>query len=173
MIVQKRILVILTVRVMLFASCQSKKEKLSTQIAEAEKQIYESFNTETMQQLVTLYQDYAKSFPKDSLSAEYLYCAAEFNMRLKKGEAALTNLDILTFKYPDSGRIPDAYFLKGFVYENVLYDIQNAINAYYEFVSKFPSHKLALDASITISYLEKGMSPEDVVASFDNSNIAE
>ena len=171
--VQKRILVFMVVGVVLFAACQSKKEKLGTQIAEAEKQMLVSHSEETMFQLVTLYQNYAKAFPKDSLSAEYLYFAAEFNMRLKRGEEALANLSLLISKYPDSQRVADAYFFRGFVYENILYDMENARKAYYEFVAKFPSHELALDASMTIVYLEKGMTSDDVVASFDNSEIAE
>jgi hypothetical protein len=49
-----------------------------------------------------------------------------------------------------------------------LYDIENANNAYYEFVAKFPSHKLALEASLAISRL--GKSPDEIMASFTENN---
>ena len=164
---RKCILGFLMAGIVLFVACQSKKEKLNAQIVEAEKQIAETYSTETISQLVALYQKYAAAFPEDSMAVEYLFRSAEFNMRLKKGEEALANLDAIISKYPDNWRVPECYFFKGFVYEDVLYDIENAKNAYYEFVAHFPSHKLALDASLAISYL--GMSPEEIVASFDNS----
>ena len=171
MINKKRILVFLMAGVVLFSACQMKKEKLSTQIAETEKQMYETYSEETMFQLVALYQDYAKAFPKDSLSAEYLYRAADLNMKLRKGNEALDVLDMIISKFPDSQRVADAYYLKGCVYEDVLYDIENAKRAYYDFVGKFPRHALAADAALLITYLEKGMSADDIVSSFNDSTI--
>jgi outer membrane protein assembly factor BamD (BamD/ComL family) len=169
MINRKGILVVLAAGVVLFAACQSKKEKLNAQIVEAEKQVMETYSAESINQLVMLYQKYAMKFPKDSLAAEYLYRSADYNMKLRKGEEALANLDAIIAKYPDNELVANCYFMKGFVYEDILYDIENAINAYYDFVAKFPSHKLALDASITISYLESGKTNNEIVASFNNS----
>jgi len=170
MINTKNVLVLLTAGVVLFAACQSKKERLSLQIAETEKEVYETYSEDAMFRLVAQYQDYAKAFSKDSLSAEYLYRAADLNMRLKRGEEALTNLDVIIAKFPDSRRVADAYYLRGCVYEDVLYDIDNAINAYYDFVKRYPSHELALSVSLLIHYLEKGMTPDDIVASFEDSD---
>jgi outer membrane protein assembly factor BamD (BamD/ComL family) len=164
------ILVVLAAAV-LFAGCQPKKEKLNAQIAQAEKQVAETYNAETMHLLVALYQEYAAAFPKDSLAVEYLFRSADYNMRLKKGQEALADLDAIIAKYPDHWRVPDCYFFKGFVYEDVLYDIEAAINAYYEFVAAFPNHALALDASVTISHLESGKSLEEIVDSFTNSTV--
>lgn len=166
---RKKILVFLMVGIVLVVACQSKKEKLNAQIAAAEKEVVESYKTEAVNRLLTLYQKYTAAFPEDSLAVEYLFRSAEFNMRLNKGEEALANLDAVITKYPDSWRVPECYFLKGFVYEDVLYDLENAENAYYEFVAHFPSHKLARDASLAISYL--GKSPEEIVASFNDSTL--
>jgi len=170
MINRKSILVVLAMGGVLLVACQSKKEKLNTQIVETEKQVSELYSTETLNQLVMLYQRYAKEFPKDSLAVKYLFRSAEVNMRMKKGNEALTNLDIIIANYPDNKLVPVCYFMKGFVYEDVLYDIANAINAYYEFVAKFPRHELAITASTTIFYLESGKTTDEIVASFKNSN---
>ncbi|MCL2131111.1 MAG: tetratricopeptide repeat protein [Lentimicrobiaceae bacterium] len=170
---RKYILVFLAAGAVLFAACQSKKEKLNAQIAEAEKQIFESYSAETMSQLVAFYQDYARAFPKDSLSAEYLFRAANGNRSLKKGAEALANFDAVIANYPDSRNVPECYFLRAFVYEDVLYDIENAVQAYYEFVSRFPSHELAITASINIAYLESGKSTNDIVASFEENELTE
>ena len=152
--------------VVLFSACQSKKEKKSAAIATAEKELAQTYNEDLQYRLIALYQDYATVFPEDSMSAEYLFRSADLNMRLERGQEALADLDAVIAKYPNYERIPECYFMKGFVYENVLYDIEAAQNAYYDFVGKFPSHKLALDASIAISLL--GKSPEEIVASFEN-----
>jgi len=156
--------------VVLFSACQSKKEKKNAAIAKAEKELSESYNQDLQHRLIALYQDYATVFPEDSLSAEYLFRSADLNMRLGRGEDALADLDAVIAKYPNYERLPECYFMKGFVYENVLYYIDYARKAYYDFVAKFPSHKLALDASILITLLDK--SPEEIVASF-NDNASE
>ena len=163
----KKILVVLVAGVVLFAACQS-KGKLNTQIAEAEKQVFESYNAEVMGHLVALYQNYAKAYPKDSLAVEYLLRATGINMRLGKGVEALANLDAVINKYPDNQKVAECYFLKGFVYEDVLHDIESAKNAYYEFVSLFPKHELALTASVAIAILESGKSDDELVASFND-----
>jgi outer membrane protein assembly factor BamD (BamD/ComL family) len=165
----EQIVVVLALAAVLFSACQSKKEKLNAQIAQAEKQVAESYSEESMTQLVALYQEYAKTYPDDSLAVEYLFNSANFNMRLQKGQEALADLDAIIKKYPNSWRVPDCYFSKGFVYEDVLYDIESAKNAYYDFVGRYPSHKLALDASLAISYLEMGKTPEEIVAGFTDS----
>lgn len=169
----KRIWVFLAAGIILFAACQSKKEKLTVQIAEAEKQLAESYHAEVVNHLVALYQEYATKYAEDSLAAEYLFRAADGNMRLQKGEAALANLDMIINNYPNHRRVPESYFVKGLVYEDVLFDVEAAKTAYYEFVALFPSHELALTASIAISYL--GKSPEEIVASFheDATQISE
>ena len=162
-------IVFLTAGVVLFVACQSKREKLNAQIAEAEKQLAVSYTEDVTNRLVVLYQEYAKAYPQDSLAVEYLFRAADCNMKLKKGTEALANLDAIIGNYPDNRRVPECYFFKGFVYEDVLYDMEAAKKAYYEFVGMFPSHALALDASICIAYLERGMSTDEIVASFKDS----
>ena len=163
---RRSIIVFLTAATLLFA-CQSKKEKLSTQIEEFEKQVAASYDVETINQLIGCYQDYAKAYPKDSLSAEYLMRSADFNMRLKKGDEALADLHAVIALYPDNQYVPLCYFLKGFIYEDVLYDIKSAEKAYYDFVARYPSHELAMQASMAIEYL--GQSPEDIIVAFNDS----
>jgi len=165
----KSIIVLSMVAMVLFSTCQLKKEKITAQIKEAEKQLETDYSQGKMQQLVALYQEYAKTFPKDSTTAEYLFRSANMNMKLRKGNEALADLNIIISKYPSYSLLPECYFLKGFIYEDVLYDIENAKNAYYEFVAAFPSHGLAIQASMAIALLDK--SEDEVNTMFRDPDI--
>lgn len=152
------------VAVMLTA-CQASKEKLNEQIKVLEKEMSTEHSAQTRERLLVLCQDYVSKYPKDSLAPEYLFKAGTLNVSLRKGEEALSNFVNLINRYPKSEYIPQAYYYIAFVYEDVIYDIIAAEAAYTEFIERYPNHKLAEDAKLSIRYL--GKSPEDIIASFE------
>ncbi len=56
-------------------------------------------------------------------------------------------------------------FLKGYVYENDLRDLETAKKIYEEFLVKYPDDEFADDAEISIKNL--GKSPEELIKEFE------
>ena len=155
----------LIVAVMFLVACQSSKTKLSKQIAVFEKEISAEFDVKKMDNLLSLYHQYIKEFPQDTAIEAYLFKAGTLSVTLRKGGEALSDFTTLISRFPQSKYIAEAYYYKAFVYEDIIYDIEAARNAYNDFILKFPDHQLASDAKLSIQYL--GMSPEEIVASFE------
>jgi outer membrane protein assembly factor BamD (BamD/ComL family) len=120
---------------------------------------------EKIDSLLLLYQQYVTEFPQDSLVAEYLYRSGKLNIILRKGGEALSDFTNLINKFPKNEHLPEVYYYKAFVYEDIMYDIISAKTAYYDFINRYPDHKLVQDAKLSIQYL--GKSPEEIVASFE------
>jgi hypothetical protein len=120
---------------------------------------------EKIDTLLVLYQQYVAEFPKDSMVAEYLYRSGKLNMILRKGTEALSDFTNLIDRFPLNEHLPEVYYYKAFIYEDILYDIMAARTAYYDFINRYPEHKLVQDAKLSIQYL--GKSPEEIVASFE------
>ena len=149
----------------LFAACQPSQEKLTEQIVQLEKESLEQYDTIKMNDLLSLYQSYIEQFPQDSLAANYLFSSGKINMALRKGPQALRDFTNFVNNYPQHAFLPEAYYYIAFTYEDIMYDISAAKTAYYDFLVRFPSHKLVTDANLSVKYL--GMSPEEIVASFE------
>ncbi|MDR0368343.1 MAG: hypothetical protein LBH82_04280 [Bacteroidales bacterium] len=150
-----------------FASCSTSKDQLNKQIAKAEQEIAQQYDTTKMNELITLYRDYVKRFPTDSLSGEYLFRWATTDMVLGKGADALRDFANLINLFPQHRLLPEAYYYKAHIYENIMYDLSMAKMAYYDFLTRFPEHKLAKDATLSIQYL--GKSADEIIAFFEQT----
>lgn len=118
-------------------------------------------NKEQAAQLVILYEKFASKYPKDSMAPTCLYKAAEMSINLNKGNDAVTYFDRVINDYPTYPRLPEAYFLKGFVYEISLMNLNKAREAYTAFIQKYPNHELTDDAQISLNNL--GKTPEQIL----------
>jgi len=155
----------LIIAVTFLVACQSSKSKLGEQIAALEKETSAEFDVQKLDNLLSLYHQYIKKFPQDASIEEYLFKAGTLSLSLRKGGEALSDFTTLIDRFPQSVHLAEAYYYKAFVYEDVIYDIEAARIAYNEFISKFPYNQLVNDAKLSIQYL--GMSPEEIVASFE------
>jgi len=164
---QKLILVVISIT-MLFA-CGKSKEKTAAKIQELEKQLYASntgpVDSTKANEMINLYLDYEKNFSSDTAAAEYLYRAASLAMNTGKALKSVEYLNNIITKYPTYKKITSCYFLKGFVYDYHLKDINNARKAYQEFITKFPKDDLADDAQISLNNL--GKSDEQIIKEFE------
>ncbi len=152
-----------------FASCGSSNEKDAAEIKTAEDTLFSSsegfIDKAKALELVDLYVDYANSYPDDSMAVEYLFKGAEFCLNLGEGQRAITLYDRVIQEYPDFRKVPECLFLKGYVYENYLGDLDNAKAIYLEFIEKYPDNEFADDAEISIQNL--GKSPEALIRQFE------
>ena len=165
-----KILVFTLVILFTITSCSNSKKKLNDNISTLEKELYDSLSLDKTkgENLINLYVDFAKQFPEDTASANYLYKAAEISMNLQLGVQAIGYYDNLLNAYPNYSKKAECIFLKAFIYENQLNDLEEAKKYYTQFLEGYPTHPLAKDAEASLKYL--GKSAEELVEMFQQMN---
>jgi len=160
---------LLLVLVAFIASCGPSRDQDAATIQNAEDTLFsskEGFIDKTKAlELVNLYVNYTDNYPDDSMAVEYLFKGAEFCLNLGEGQRAIALYDRVILEYPDFRKVPECFFLKGYVYENYLGDLENAKAIYIDFIKKYPDNEFADDAAISIQNL--GKSPEELIKQFE------
>jgi outer membrane protein assembly factor BamD (BamD/ComL family) len=150
------------------AGCKSNPDKMMNEIKEMEKQLYTNNaalpDTAKTNKLIKIYIEFADEFPKDTNTANFLYKASNLSMNINKDENAITYLDRVIKDFPDYRELPETYFLKAFIYDNNIRNMNKAREAYMAFLQKFPKSDLADDASISLDNL--GKTPEQIIIEF-------
>ena len=127
------------------------------------------FNKTKALGLVNNYAIFAKENPEDERSASFLFKAGDISMGLENAELAISYFDQVINEYPDFEKVPYCMFLKGFVYENNLKDLDNASSAYREFIKEYPDHDMTEAAKFSLQNL--GKSPEQLIREFEDQNV--
>lgn len=171
---KKVLVIIISVAVLFPYNCKktTEQEKLVNEIENQEKKTGEllsqrSINKDEVKSLLTLYEKYYKTYPTDTLSANFLMKAGQNAMSHNMMGKALKFFDNVEKKFAKTSHYPMAIFMKGFVYDQVG-DTTKARRYYTRFISENPKHKLADDARISIKNLGKSL--EDIVKEFENKN---
>jgi tetratricopeptide (TPR) repeat protein len=156
-------------------ACQPSRKKVHEQIKQLEQEIFDtqSFTLDEAkaEALSKAYREYIDTYPDDSLSADYLFKLSEISGALGKHGESVELLEELIEKYPDYRKLPDALFLKGFILEDKLHNLNKAQRAYEELISKFPEHPYAENAKVIIENL--GVPADSLVKRFEsNQNTA-
>ena len=154
---------------LLFASCgpnkNQDKEKIDVLETELFSQTNGMINKEKALEVVDLYVAFADTYPEDSLSAEYLFKAADISMNMNLPTKAIDLYKRIRAKYPSFRKAPECLFLSGYIYENYLGKLEEAKAIYEEFIQKYPDNDFADDAQISINNL--GKSPEELIKEFE------
>ena len=165
----KRLIPFLLFACLIIISCTSSKEKDINKIKELEKTVLAKsttpVNLDKAKELVDAYIKYAKDFPKDSCSVNYLFKAANISMNIGKAKLSVELFDQIMKDYPGYSKVPDCMFLKAFVYDNNLKEYKKAREFYEEFIKKYPTHEFADDAQACIDNL--GKTPEQLMKEFE------
>ena len=121
-------------------------------------------------QLVDAYILFAEQNPDDVQSPDYLFRALDIavGVNAEGPDKAIKIADMLIEKYPDFEMTPMAMYLKGFVYENIVGDLQNAEKTYRQFIEKYPESPMVVDVKATMENL--GLSPEELIRKFEGAN---
>lgn len=166
----KRIFVLLSLALMLL-SCG---EKMSVEkINELESKVFAKdavLSSENVIQLVDAYLLFAKQNPNDQQTPEFLFKALDVavGINAEGPQKAINIADVLIEKYPDFEMTPMAMFIKGFVYENMIGDLQNAEMTYRQFIEKYPNNPMVEDVKSTLENL--GLTPEELIRKFEEAN---
>jgi len=92
-------------------------------------------------------------------------------MNLKMPQKAIQVFDRVLKNYPDYEKAAQCLFLKGYVYENEIGDLNTAKAIYKDFIAKYPDDEFADDAAVSIQNL--GKSPEELIKEFEEKSKAE
>ncbi|MDQ3192584.1 MAG: tetratricopeptide repeat protein [Bacteroidota bacterium] len=142
------------------------KEQSQSQITDLEKELYSGskmFNDSAAIAVVELYNEYADTYPEDSLSADYLFKAGEVSMGLNQAERSLHYFKKVCDKYPEAEKASFSLFLQAYVLDNYINDRQ-AGEVYRSFIEKYPNHPMVKDAEFSIQNL--GKSDEELIKEF-------
>lgn len=121
--------------------------------------------------LLKRYRDYIGQNPRDSITAEYLFKAADLSVGVGRYEGAIRHLDRLINEFPKFRKTAEMMLFRGFIYETYLNDYANAVKAYEALVKRFPNHRLAQDARASIDNLQ--LSEEELLEKFQKMNAKE
>lgn len=151
------------------AACSTAIEKDADKINAAEDELYTAddgfIDKAKALELVDMYINYADAYPRDTMAVEYLFKAAEFCLNLGEGLRAIGYYDRVINDYPDFRKAPECLFLKGYIFENYLGDLENAKTIYLEFIERYPDNEFADDAEVSIQNL--GKTPEELIRQFE------
>ena len=157
--------------VLMMLSCG---EKMSVEkINELESKVFAKdavLTAENVIQLVDAYVLFAEQNPNDQQTPEFLFKALDVavGVNAEGPQKAIDIADILIEKYPDFEMTPMAMFVKGFVYENMIGDLQNAEMTYRQFIEKYPESPMVGDVKATLENL--GLTPEELIRKFEEAN---
>ena len=117
---------------------------------------------------IKAYTDYARSYPTDSLSPDYLFKAAEILTAIQQYAQALAYYQNITDKYPTYKLVEESLFLQGAILDNFLNDDVKAKVIYEQLLAKYPKSKYTADAKAAINNL--GKSDEELIKEFKKKN---
>jgi tetratricopeptide (TPR) repeat protein len=167
-------IVCLFVVVAVLASCKSERDKDIELIEREENELFgESgmIDRTRIAPLLEMYVSFADNHPDDTLSPVYLFKAGDMAMNTNRSVQAIQLYSRIIEQYPEYTKVPEALFLKGYVYENNLGRLDKAREIYEEFLQRFPENDFADDAEVSLRYL--GMSPEELIEIFQQKSMEE
>lgn len=164
----KRILFVLFLATAMM-SCNN-QEKERTNILDLEKNMVDGngvLNAASADKLIEAYMNYAKKFPNDEMSPDFLFKAVDisFAYNALNPQKTINIINVLIENYPDFEMSPMAMYIKGFVYENQMGDYENALETYHQFLEKYPDNPMAADVQSTINNL--GIPLEELIKTFE------
>lgn len=168
-------LVVFVVLSMLIVSCGNSKKplaernQLTKEISDMEKalMVNDEPDADLADKMISAYLEYAEKFPQDTVTPEYLFKASEIAMNFGRSSEAIEFLTKIEKDYKKYDKYPAVIFMKAFIYENYLDDINKAADYYTIFVDNYPNHKLAKDAEAALTYL--GLDDEELIKLFEEN----
>lgn len=97
-------------------------------------------------ELITLYDNYIKDYPEDTMCEYYLFQMHNVYSAMKNCDSALYCLDRIIKEYPNGKNVGAAYFFKGVVLNDVCNNHTMSIEAFNEYIRRYPDNPHAKDA---------------------------
>jgi tetratricopeptide (TPR) repeat protein len=167
---------ILVVTIMALVSCKNAKKPMSEQnqmkqeIADKEKELFSTDETDPKlaDEMIKKYVDYVAKYPEDAISPEYLFKAADIAMNFERPHDAIAYLSKIERDYEGFDKYATCLFLKGYVYDYYIGDVEKAKEYYNLLIKKFPNNARVKDAEAALKYLE--IDDDDLIELFNSMN---
>ena len=155
-------------------ACKPAHEKLADEIFKGETVLYSDtnkrLNAEEANKVYLNYLKYVEKFPKDSLSPDFLFKAADLANGLRRHDESIKLFSRVIAEYPEFRKAPAALFMQAFVLETEINNKESAKEKYKEFLGKFPNHKLAASAQASLDQLNANLTDEELIKMFEEKN---
>lgn len=164
----KRIVLgLLVAVVVLFSSCNAKREWDAKKILKQEESLMAQaklgkVDTAGVWALLNAYEGYADKYPGDTMGVDFLFKAASFNEFMYRPLKSISMYEKVYNNYPNYSKRPYALFMQGFVYENKIGNFEAAKQKYNQFLKEYPNHPIAKD--VKLSLMQLGKTPEQIMA---------
>lgn len=112
-------------------------------------------------------QIFASRFSKDAQAPIFFWQAVQAQQKAGQYPQAMALLDAFVKQFPENVKRPDAIFLKAFIAETGLKDVELAKKSYQGFIQAYPNHVLAQDAQLLLQQLQSKVSDEELIRQFE------
>ncbi|MBQ9254129.1 MAG: tetratricopeptide repeat protein [Bacteroidales bacterium] len=137
---------------LILVSCNGGETKQQQRQKEIEK-ISNEINTnpvllkeETANKILNLYNSYIKDYPQDTICEYYLFQMHNVYTAMRQCDSALYCLDRIITEYPKGKNVGAAYFFKGIVLNDVCHNREKSIEAFEEYIRRYPDNPHVYDA---------------------------
>ena len=147
---------------------QAKRSEMLQEIEDLRQQTFEEevrIDRAVGHELMKKYIAYANTFPKDSLTPQFLFSAASVGQSLGRYRQAINLLENLHDGFPEFDQRVEAGFLIGFIYQNDLNDRLRAEECYNKIIDLYPESEWAEVARSSLVTLN--MTEEDLLKFLD------
>lgn len=155
---KKTIPFLLIIITLVITSC-NRRDSMVKEIEKMENDLKADTNAmppaESVKAVQALYFEFADKFPTDSLSPDYLFKAADLSIFLRDYTTTIGLYDRLLTEHQNYSKLPQALFMKAFVYDQYIQDPMKASEFFRQFISLYPDHELADDASQALLFCGK------------------
>jgi outer membrane protein assembly factor BamD (BamD/ComL family) len=146
------------------------REQFLAQIRHYESEMHKSMTLDPNMATIAVkaYDDFAKNFPDDSLTPDFIFKAGEISTANQQYPQALMYYQTITTKYPAYKLAAESLYLQGYLLDNFLNDDPGAKLIYEQVIVKYPALSYAADAKAAIRNL--GKSDEELIKEFQRKN---
>ncbi len=103
--------------------------------------------------LVTYITVLAENFPKSKSLPNWYFIVGETNMKIKQGQAAIKYFESIELNYPQHPEVPKAIYFKAYTYENVMQNVEKAVDTYKMLYKTYPDSRWAENAKSQVLFL--------------------
>jgi tetratricopeptide (TPR) repeat protein len=149
-------------------SCTSQKDKTNEEVKSNLELANRSFNenkldTAAVRNAETAIGKYIQAYPQDSLASDYLFELGMLYQKQRKFDQAINAFDKVYREYPDSKHARNAVFLQGFLYANVLNNLDKAKEMYQLYLDKYSAADEKMTNDVQLELKNLGKTPDELL----------
>jgi len=114
---------------------------------------------------------FVKNFPEDSLSPGFLFQLALVFEKQRQYDSTIKTLDKIYSQYPRSKQASKAVFLEGFLYANVLNQLDSAKKMYQKYLDNYSEVDEKMTNDVKMELQNLGKSPEEILKEIQEKSV--